>query len=262
MFTTWDQVKSWIEDNNFPHWVFYTKKPDDRTEKSNDIIIDSNNYVVSDLADKLAMTEKYLRMYGGILYGVGFKTPNTTVGGTICTVNLAADQPVQGIGMQQNIQPFNIGELRESLSREIRATIEAENYRKEKAEFEKAKAQFEEEKQSALGALVHYFAPVGQMMLQNKLQMPMRQVAGVDADEPVVHAARIKPIDDPEQQEQETKEPEQESPFTDEEADKLFELMARFKKVEPQYMQLLEAVVTMAENGDATYNMAKGFLIK
>ena len=50
--------------------------------------------------------------------------------------------------------------------------------------------------------------------------------------------------------------------FTDTESDKLFELMARFKAVEPQYLQLIENVVVMAEKGDPTYNMAKNFLVK
>ena len=38
--------------------------------------------------------------------------------------------------------------------------------------------------------------------------------------------------------------------------------MARLKKVEPNYLALLESVVEMAESGDATYKMAKGFLLK
>lgn len=258
MFTTWDQVKSWIEDNSFQHWIFYKSNPDERTDRANDIIIDSNNFVVSDYGDKLAMTEKYLKMYGSRVYGVGFKAPSAKVDGMYCEVRIEDTPTVQptiaGLGGYSSI-----GELRESLTKEIRATIEAENYKREKAEFEKAKKEFEEEKKTAMGALVHYFAPIGQMMLQNKVA-PMRQVAGVDAEQPV-HVQPMIPDAAPAAQAAEAPEQEQ-SPFTDEEADKLFELMARFKKVEPQYMQLLEAVVTMAENGDSTYTMAKGFLIK
>ena len=255
MFTKWDQVEQWIKDNNFKRWILY--KDNTRTDK----IVDSASFTISDLADKLAMTEKYLRMGGGRAHAAGFST-NGVQDATVCEIRLEDEQQgTSGIGSQ--IQPLNIGEIEDRIRKQLRAEIEADNYRKEKEAFEKAKAEFEEEKQSALGALVHYFAPVGQMMLQQKLQMPMRQVAGVDAEQPVVHAASIKPIDQQNKEQQPAQqEPEQESPFTDEEADKLFELMARFKKVEPQYMQLLEAVVTMAENGDGTYNMAKGFLIK
>ena len=38
--------------------------------------------------------------------------------------------------------------------------------------------------------------------------------------------------------------------------------MVRFKAVEPDYLQLIEAVVKMAESGDSMYNMAKGMLLK
>lgn len=257
MFTTWDQVKDWITDNNFPHWIFSTK-PFGEDTKDNIRVIDSNQFVVSDMQDKLDMTEKYLRMYGDKLYGVGFKSPLATQNGIVCEVRLQSEAvaPAMGVGAAQ---PFNIGELRDSITREIRATIELENLKKREAEVERREKELDADRQSAMGALVHYFAPIGQMMMQNKLGVPMRQVAGVDTNAPV----HVQPmIPDAAPATQEAQEQEQQSLFTDEEADKLFELMARFKKVEPQYMELLEAVVTMAESGDATYNMAKGFLVK
>ena len=54
---------------------------------------------------------------------------------------------------------------------------------------------------------------------------------------------------------------QQQEIFTEQEADKLFDLMARFKQAEPQYMEMIEKVVAMAENGDATYKMAKSVLV-
>ena len=262
MFTTWDQVKDWIVDNNFPHWIFSTK-PFGEDAKDNIKVIDSNQFTVSDFQDKLDMTEKYLRMYGDKLYGVGFKTPLNVQGGIICEVRLQneAVAPAAGVGMTQMLGGYgSIGELRESITKEIRATIELENLKKREAEVERREKELDADRQSAMGAIIHYFAPIGQMMMQQKMGVPMRQVAGVDTDGP----AHVQPmIPDAAPAEQLAQEPEQEqSPFTDEEADKLFELMARFKKVEPQYMELLEAVVTMAESGDSTYNMAKGFLVK
>ena len=255
MFTSWEQVRSWIEDNGFPHWVFYKKDPEGRDAKDNDIIIDSSNFTVSDMTDKLEMTEKYLRMYGGRTWGLGFKTPNGTTSGTLCEVRLESEtpaiQPVQGFDAN------SIGELRKSITAEIMAKMKAEQYEKERKDFEREKKEFEEEKKSAIGALIHYFAPVGQMMLENKFG---RKVAGVDANEPV-HAAPIV-ADRAEQPEDAPEQPQEEEVFTDEESEKLFDLMARFKKVEPRYLELIEAVVTMAENGDGTYNMAKGVLLK
>ena len=90
----------------------------------------------------------------------------------------------------------------------------------------------------------------------------MPRVAGVDADEPVRAQRIVAERPEQQEQEQEPEQPEQEAPFTDEEAEQLMALMVRFKAVEPDYLKLIESVVTMAENGDATYNMAKGFLIK
>ena len=271
MFTTWDQVRSWIEDNGFQRWQFYKTKPEERAEKNNDLVIDSNNFTVSDLNDKLEMTEKYLRMYGNKVYGMGFTSPNyTTSGGVQCEVRLTAEtEPTQaGVGTT-----FGMGELQAmeaNIEKRLRATIESEmrerDYQKRLADLEKREKAYDEEKQTALGAIVHYFAPVGQMLMKQKMGLGDRLVAGVDAEEPV-HAQRIVAHDPDEHEEPhdepETQEPENEpSPFTDEEADKLFDLLARFKAVEPDYMQLLEAVVTMAENGDGTYKMAKGFLVK
>lgn len=249
MFTTWDQVRDWITDNNFPHWCFYKNNPEERDNKDNDTIIDSNNFTVSDYQDKLDMTEKYLKMYGGRCYGVGYKAPNATTSGVVCEVRIQQVEqlPTQGVGGGYP----SIGELTETITRQVRAEIEAENYKRERSDFEKAKAEFEAEKQSAIGALVHYFAPIGKMMLQKKF---MRNVAGVDADAPVV-ADPIQPIVTREQE-------ENESVFTDEEESEIYDLLSRFKKVEPEYLSLIRSVVEMAEKNDPTYNMAKGFLVK
>lgn len=257
MFTTWDQVRDWIEDNNFPHWVFYKNRPEDRGEKANDAIVDSNNFTVSDFSDKLAMTEKYLRMYGGRCYGVGFRSPNTTVGGLVCEVRLESEQP-QAVAGAMNYQ--SIGELREEIARSVRAEMEVQRFKDERKAFEKEKEEFESEKKSAIGALIQYFAPIGQALIKRKV---MPRVAGVDTDAPV-HAQPIHAIRDeqPEQEPQEVQESSVWDEFSEDEAEQVMMLIARFKKVEPNYMQLLSSVVTMAENGDATYNMAKGFLIK
>lgn len=251
MFTSWDQVQSWIEDNNFARWIFYKNNPEGREDKATDIIIDSKNFTVSDFHDKLAMTEKYIRMYGAKVYGVGYQSPEGTRNGVYCEVRLTEDvQPQGATGIGGSWQE-QIGAMRESITREIRAEMEAQRYKDEREAFEREKKEFEEEKKSAMGALTHYLAPLGQMILQKKMGMPM--VAGVDANEPV-HVEKII-AHDPEQ-------PENESDFTEEEEAKIYDLLSRFKKIEPQYLQLIEAVVTMAENGDSTYTMAKGFLIK
>lgn len=259
MFTSWDQVQSWIEDNGLTRWIFYTSRPSKGDDDKADKVLDSNNYG-SDREDKLAMTEKYLKMYGQTAYGIGYP------GQVVCTVRLDAQQaqPTQGVGGQTI---YDIGQLTSEITARVKAEMEAQRYKDERAQFEKDRAEFEKEKQSALGAIVHYFAPIGQMMLQKKMGMPM--VAGVDTDKPV-HAQPIIPDRKPQEpgaekeneNEQELVDMANESVFTDEEEAKIYDLISRFKKVEPDYLKLIEAVVTMAENGDSTYTMAKGFLIK
>lgn len=263
MFTSWDQVEEWIRDNNFAHWIIYRSRPEEG-DKNNNIIVDSKFYTCGE-EDKIAMTKKYLLANGGRGYAVGFATPNTTVGGVVAEIRLEGqNEPSNGVN---GLGGYNsIGELRESITREIRAQIKAEQYEAEKKQFEKDKAEFEAEKQTAIGALVHYFAPIGQMLMEKKFA-PMARVAGIDA-ETDVRARRIvpedgNPIDKPQgDPEQPANEQPQDEPFTDAEAEQLMALMVRFKAVEPDYLQLIEAVVKMAESGDGMYNMAKGMLLK
>lgn len=245
MFTTWEQIESWITDNGFKRWIFY--RDAGRTEK----IVDSGAFTVSDQRDKLDMTEKYLRMSGGRAYGAGFAN-NGTTDATVCEVRLETEMPTAGVGFQTPAMPDEAA-IEKRIEARLRAEMERKEYEKLRADLDRERKAFEEDKASAMGALVQYFAPVGKALLGQH-----RLVAGVDAEEPV-HAAPIVP------EQPATEEPADDvetSPFTDEEADKLFDLLARFKAAEPRYMELIEAVVTMAEKGDATYNMAKGVLLK
>ena len=243
MFTTWEQIESWITDNGFKRWIFYRDSA--RTEK----IVDSGAFTVSDQRDKLDMTEKYLRMSGGRAYASGFAN-NGTNDATVCEIRLESEAPVNGAGMMQPAMPDEDAIARR-VEAKLRAEYEKKEYEKLRADLDKERAAFEAEKASALGALAHYFAPIGQAILG---QQQHRLVAGVDTEEPV-HAKPIVP------EQPETEEQEETSPFTDEEADKLFELMARFKAVEPDYMKLIEAVVKMAESGNPMYGMAKKSLL-
>lgn len=253
MFTKWEQVEEWIRDNNFAHWVFYRTNPNESTEKINNIIADSNFYTGSD-EDKIAMTRKYLIVNGGKAYGVGFRTPNTTQGGIVCEVRLEQDmpqaQPTTGVGM-----PYDLDSLRESIMKEVRAEYERKEYERKCSELERERKAFEEQKNSVIGLLTHHLAPFAQAVMAGR----GARVAGVDTQEPVA-AQPIIPIEQQEQQQTEDMAQQQEI-FTEQEADKLFDLMARFKQAEPQYMEMIEKVVVMAENGDATYKMAKSVLV-
>ena len=249
MFTKWSDIESWIRDNNFVHWVFTKNKPGSSEDKTNDKIVDSN-YYTGDFEDKLAMTKKYLLLNGGRAYGVAWDKPNNTYNGAVCEVWLEADAPAaptQGVG-----NGFDAEQLRESIRREMQAEWDKREYERKLADLEKREKQFEADKQSAIGLLTNYLAPVAKTFLASK-----RMVAGIDTEQPVT-AQPVPPI-----QAAPREEPEAEpDPFTDEEADELFALLKEFKKIEPQYMELIRGVVKMAKDGNPMYGPAKEFILK
>lgn len=256
MFTTWQQVEEWIRDNQFDHWLF------SRQRDGKDKLVDSD-YYAGDFEDKLAMTRKYLEMNGGVAYGTAFKKPNIVNGGAVCEVRLdsAYAQNMQPMPMSGN-STQDIGALRETIRAEIEAKFERENLKREKEEFEKEKKKYEEDRNGVLGAIVGYLAPY--LPVINSAKESLRQVAG-GLDAPGDVRARRIIADDGTPLREEVIEQTQEStqrPFTDEEEEKLYDLLARFKAVEPQYMELIEAVVKMAEEGNTMYGVAKNALLK
>ena len=246
MLTTIEQVREWITDNGFKRWVLY--RDYGRTEK----ILDSAGLAVADMPDKLAMTEKYLRLAGGHAYAAGSITNAANDLTFIAEIQLTEQQaPAAGVGFTP--QPIDEDKVAARIEAKIRAEYEKKEYERLRKELDDDRKRFEDEKASAMGALAHYFAPIGQALLGSR-----RMVAGVDTERPV-HAA---PIVAEEHAEEPDDEKQEEEIFTEEESDKLFELMARFKKAEPDYLKLITRVVEMAESGDGTYTMAKGLLLK
>ena len=259
MFTKWEQIESWIKDNNLAHWVFYRTNPAEMGEKKeNNIIVDSN-YYTGDEADKLEMTRKYLASNGGRAWGVGFRTPNSTTGGLVCDVRLEdIVSNVAGVGinpLQQVGAPIDEAAIEKRVEARLRAEMEKAEYAKRLADLDKREKEFAEQQASAMGAITKIFAPIGQAWLQNHM---MRNVAGVDAEEPV-HAAPIQPIVPDGEQPADQQEP---SLLTPEDEDKWYNLIERFVKVEPRALELMESVVTMAESGDVMYGVAKKSLLK
>ena len=263
MLTNFEQFRDWVKDNGITRWALYksdhTKEGD---ERYTGLVIDSSLYPPTlSIDEKLDLTRKHMENFGAKLYGQGFQKEGDRTGAVICEVRIDPDYRctgTAGIGMMQ--QPVDESAIEKRIEARLRAEMERKEYERKRADLDTERKQFEEEKNSAMGALIHCFAPIGRTIMQNRGLL--RNVAGVDAEAPV-HAQRIVADDGTPLREERVEEvTEEPSPFTDEEADKLFELLARFKKAEPEYMRLLEAVVTMAENGDGRYTMAKGFLLK
>lgn len=258
MFTKWQQVENWIRDNGLSSWRFCydrtgVQPTDDGGEKqtrSNRVAVLSDAFP-GELEEKIALTRRRLTdEVNQTLYGYGKRGKENT-GQMYCEVRLVDELQQPGTQPVASVPTpvFDEEKIVERVRREVRLEYENQRYQEERKNFEEAKKEFEREKSSAIGLLVHHLSPVFSAMAQ-------KRVAGLDADRPV-HAAPVHAIP----QEQEIDEQVVDELFTDEEADKLFTLMAEFKEVEPRYMELIERVVTMAKQGDSTYEMAKKFLL-
>lgn len=257
MFTKWSQVENWIRDNGLSSWRFSYDRTGTQTDsdgnteqkRSNRMAIVSD-YFPGSLDEKIALTRKRLvEESNQTLYGYGKRGKENT-GLMYCEVRLVDElqQPgTQAVSSLPISAPFNEEELANRIRKEVMMEVENQRYKEERKAFEAEKKAFEAEKNSAIGLAVQYFAPVVAAISGKK-----SRVAGLDAPEPV-EAQPIYAVE---------KEGEIDDLFTDEESDELFSLMARFKAVEPRYIELIKSVVDMAERKDPTYDMAKGFLLK
>lgn len=254
MFTQWQQVESWIRDNGINSWRFSYDRTGTQTDGETTSQTRSNRLAVlsdafpGDLDEKIALTKRRLMAEANqTLYGYGKRGKENT-GLLYCEVRLVDElqqpgaQPVSSVPVYPQ---FDEAAISARIRKEVMQEMELKRYEDERKSFEQEKRAFEAEKASAIGLLVHHLSPVLSALGQ-------KRVAGVDASAPV----QAQPITTIEQEEMINE------IFTDEESDKLFDLMARFKAAEPEYMQLIECVVKMAESGDGTYTMAKGFLLK
>lgn len=254
MFTQWSQVEEWIRDNGLNSWRFLYDRTGVSTDsdgnssqvRSNRVAIMSDAFP-GELEEKIALTRRRLMNEKNVcLYGYGKRGKENT-GMLYCEVRLVDEvqQPSTQAVSSPAIPYPNEEQIAARVRREVQLEFENQMYLKERKQFEEDKKQFEAEKQSAIGMLVHHLSPLFSAMGQ-------KRVAGVDADAPV-HAQPIHAVQE---------EDAGEVLFEDEESDKLFDLMARFKAVEPRYLELLENVVKMAESGDSMYNTAKMVLLK
>ena len=257
MLTTFDQVKEWITDNGLKRWMLF------KDYSCKEKFLDSAAFP-SDQADKIAMTEKYLRsVANGNAYAKGGVNAGKDDMDMCAEIRLqdAAVQPTQGIGGGYP----SIGELTQTITKQVRAEIEAERWKEREKEIERREKEFAEKESSTWGLIVSKLAPVAQQLISGAKQPQYRMTAGVDTKEPV-HADPII-VNEPQEEQQQPDEQETEaakSPwddFTEEEGAELGELLSRFKKAEPEYLPMIRKVVEMAEAGDSTYKMAKGFLV-
>ena len=271
MITQWHDLENWIRDNKIVRWTVYRTDP---TRKSSDApagdkIVDTSNYAEAPIERKLDITRQSLELYGGTCYILGYTSEKATRSDMWNEIRLSTPQAVVPVP-QATVSGVDEASLTERIRREIRMEYDQRDYERERKAFDDERRQFEADKASVLGAVIGYLKPylpaLGQALGQG------RHVAGLDSPDDV-EAARIHAVDPDAPDTREIRDdnetiapeekPDEQSPFTDEEADQLFALMARFKAVEPDnYLKLIARMVDMAESNDPMYGMAKGFLLK
>lgn len=264
----WADISDWMNDNGIVVWNV------SRTQAAQD-----NNKVFmydeeKSLDENRILCERALNRFAGdVLYIVGWRTPKGRTGGYSATILYSGNnaqpettqQRVSGFGGLYGFDDEGRRLLVADITNQVRNEYdrrEIQNLQRQLEEERKAfrdeRREFEKEKLGAIGILVDKFAPYLKAVAgKHGLELP--KVAGIDADTDV-EAARIHPAQQA-QQPGDASDEEQGEAFSDTEADELLALMTRFKSVEQDYLQLLKAVVEMAESGDKRYLMAKQFLL-
>lgn len=171
---------------------------------------------------------------------------------------------------QQPVYVNGIGNTdREQLEEEIRSKImfeiEKENFRKEKEEFEQSKingtgndgditstlANISGNFCKVIDSIANVMREVNKSRSFSMHTSPAVGIAGVEP-EAIPNNILDKAKNTMEEINQETQDIQE----------KVENLLERFSNVEPQWIELLEKVVIMAENQDTTYTMAKSILLK
>ena len=248
--TNWQDVLDWIKDNKLCRYSFRADNPTDGGRSNRVIFAYCND---DSPEENLRLCEKRLACAAGThLYGTGFRSAQANTGGICCDVQYmgAYQMPMQMQGAA-GVGTINEEAITARIRKELTQEMKLQKLEDERKQFEAERKEFEAEKQGVVGTIIHAFAPyIGQLMGANSLA----NVAG--AGRPV-QAERIVPMD-AEQPGNEQRDPDD---LPDEQAQQAYELLKRFAKIEPQWLQLLESVVKMAESGNQMYNTAKSFLL-
>ncbi|MGM9818821.1 MAG: hypothetical protein ACI30B_07575 [Paludibacteraceae bacterium] len=252
MLTSVDNLILWLDKNNLTEWSL-------RTAKQND----PNSYVFKSdpTQDKQLEIQRMRDVLDLSVNSRLYVSAKTNKGGTTGNFSEILEAPQAAPVAAPATQ--TIGYTPDELERRITQAVERTNFEwqkkqfeQDRKDFEEARKEFEEKQNGIFGILIEKAAPVIMPYIQGFLQKknPLAQVAGLEQP----YKADPIPV---KENTAETAEQQEKEVFTDEESEKLFALMERFKKVEPDYLTLVESVVVMAESGDSMYMMAKKMLL-
>lgn len=248
--SNFQEFEAWITENSLVFW-----KVSSTTQAQ-----DNNNKFVYDKSkekeENMQLCQRALQRFAGqMLYATGWRTAEARTGGFSCIILYNEEaQPVTTPVQQPYIAgvtgAFDKETLIQEITQKVRNEYDTLNLKRERETLDAELKAFNEQKDGVMGLLVQYLAPVAKQMLG----LRSTRVAGVDAAGVEAPAIKVQKTENEEEQ-------EQESPFTDEQAEKLMQLMTRFAEVEPRYIELLEKVVELAEQGNKSYVGARDMLL-
>ena len=234
--TTFDKIPELLRQNDIKYWTIRTKK-------------DSNSYVFKyddsrSFDDNINRMQDIMRLYQGGYFVLDGKENAASNKGMYCfefsnestTPSLGSmpqyQQPVVGSGMSEIDIETRIKNATDAVRLEFRQA-DLERREKDLATREK---EYRQEKASTIGILVDRIGKVIPKIF------PQIAVAGMPGEQVQIPTSV-------ENDEQDAATAELES------------LLERFAAVEPEWLPLLRRMVEMAEAKDATYNMARNFLL-
>lgn len=244
-----DNLIKWITNNGLIRWSISTKE----SGSDNARIFESNPEAGRE-AELERMRSVLELSTNANLYVFGAVKEGKTVGNFSERWNNIPDgEAVAGLQPVQQVQQPVVVEgtiTKEELEIRIKKAIEEYQFKLDKIKFEEEKKEFRAEKKEfddfkngAIGQIIERAMPYLGKLMPIK-QQPMAAVAGVG--DTVVNAVPVQPV----AAQDKTGCVEEESDFTDEEIDKLNELMEKYKAFDREnYLQVLEKLVTIATEG-------------
>lgn len=249
--TTFDKIPELLRQNDIKYWTIRTKK-------------DSNSYVFKyddsrSFDDNINRMQDIMRLYPGGYFVLDGKENAASNKGMYCfefsnegtTPSLGGmqyQQPVVGSGISELDIETRIKNATDAVRLEFRQA-DLERREKDLAAREK---EYRQEKASTIGILVDKIGKVIPKIF------PQVAVAGIEGEQVPVSPAVARMAD-------EATDSVEFATVGDDEQDEataeIEALLERFAAVEPEWLPLLRRMVEMAEAKDATYNMARNFLL-
>lgn len=259
-----DKLIEWLKLNNIFHWSLHLTA---NTQANNKVFESVDDARLEDEFERMRQVTSLCANRELYIYARQAKAGNNNnYSEKWCNLPENAAN-VSGINNQNAGVP--IGYIsNDEFERRLEARLLEERNRRDREEFERErkafldeKKEYEREKSHVIGYVVDKLSPVvnGILGLEPKAD-GYRRVAGVNFP---VEANRIEAKDIPSDggaddavdpstvpsNESDAPDPEPQV-FEDEEADKLFALMQRYKEFDPEYLSVIEKIVNIATSGE------------